>query len=369
VKRKLVRAAVVIASISIAAFLFVAAGLVPITASSGHWPITEWFLHFAMKRSVATHSLSVDAPPLDDPALVIKGATHYHGGCLPCHGGPGEDVPVILRGMIPPPPHLGATVAEWDAEELFYIVKHGVKFTGMPAWTAQQRDDEVWAVVAFLRKLQGMDAAAYHKNAIGEDAERAEGTPTSLLAGSATARDALRQSCARCHGVDGLGRGSAFPKLAGQRAEYMRNALDAYARGERHSGIMQPIAAGLEPETLRVLADYYAGLPSAAGSHQDPGAVARGEAIARQGIPGRNVPSCVDCHGPGSTSNAAYPMHAGQTSEYLLLQLQLFQEGHRGGSPHARLMEPIARRLTVEQMRDVAAYYGALPSAPAPSAK
>ncbi len=361
-KRKIVRIGIVIASISIVGFLFVAAGLVPITASSGHWPITEWFLHFAMERSVATHSRLVDAPALDDPALVLKGATHYHTGCLPCHGGPGEAVPVIVKSMTPPPPPLVGTVAEWDAKELFYIVKHGVKFTGMPAWPAQQRDDEVWAVVAFLRGLRELDATTYRRIAIGAEPTRAESPPIGLLAASETARDALRESCARCHGVDGLGRGTAFPKLAGQRATYLRNSLEAYASGARHSGIMQPVAAGLEPDTIHALAEYYAALPGPPGSQQDSVAMSRGEAIARHGIPDRNVPSCSDCHGPDSTSNAAYPQHAGQPAEYLLLQLQLFQSGHRGGSAHARLMEPIAKGLTIEQMRDVAAWYASLSS-------
>ena len=52
-------------------------------------------------------------------------------------------------------------VSRWNPEELLYLVKHGIKFTGMPAWTALQRDDEVWAVVAFLRALPGMDADDY----------------------------------------------------------------------------------------------------------------------------------------------------------------------------------------------------------------
>ena len=134
-------------------FLFAASGIMPIKASSGHWPITAWLLNFTMRRSVITHSLGMNAPKLDDAALVAKGATHYEFGCRPCHGGPHLPQPVIAGHMTPHPPHLPPEIPKWQPEELFYIVKHGVKFTGMPAWPAQQRDDEVWAVVAFLLKI------------------------------------------------------------------------------------------------------------------------------------------------------------------------------------------------------------------------
>jgi hypothetical protein len=56
----------------------------------------------------------------------------------------------------------------YTPEQLFSIVKHGIKFTGMPAWPVQQRDDEVWAMVAFLRRLPDLDAAGYRRLAYGE---------------------------------------------------------------------------------------------------------------------------------------------------------------------------------------------------------
>ena len=52
-----------VAVVGIVGALVVVSGLMPITASSGHWAVTEWFLHFTMRRSVATHSLGIHAPP------------------------------------------------------------------------------------------------------------------------------------------------------------------------------------------------------------------------------------------------------------------------------------------------------------------
>src|SRR5690606_22829684 len=137
--------------------LVVASGVVPIKASSGHWAVTRWLLEFASSRSVATHTLGGPPPPaLDDPAPALRGAGHYDTGCRPCHGAPALPSPSIAAAMTPSPPYLPPAVPKWEADELFYIVKHGVKFTGMPAWPAQGRDDEVWAMVAFLVQLPGM---------------------------------------------------------------------------------------------------------------------------------------------------------------------------------------------------------------------
>lgn len=170
--------------------------------------------------------------------------------------------------------------------------------------------------------------------------------------------------CARCHGVDGRGRvRGAFPRLAGQRPTYLYASLQAFARGERHSGIMGPIAEGLSPAEMRDLARYFASRPPAppAVRPESAGAVERGQSIAHRGIPGRKVASCADCHGPGAIRrNPVFPMLAGQDALYLVQQLELFKKKSRGGSPFAHLMHPVAGPLSTEQMRDVALYYESL---------
>ena len=74
-----------------------ASGLIPIKASSGHWAITEWMLHFSMRRSIATHTIGDELPPLDDAAWVLRGAGHYEAGCKPCHGSPELVEPRVAR--------------------------------------------------------------------------------------------------------------------------------------------------------------------------------------------------------------------------------------------------------------------------------
>jgi cytochrome c553 len=255
-------------------------------------------------------------------------------------------------------------VSAWEPNELFYIVQHGIKFTGMPAWPSPQREDEVRAVVAFLIELPKMSEHEY-RALVNE--------PVILMAGLDDAAREAALRCARCHGLDGLGRGAgAFPKLAGQRKEYLAAALWAYAQGKRHSGIMEPLASGLTVERAQALAEHYSHLPRprlnpSSDDAAEVAAIARGREIALHGIPTQRVPSCADCHGPtGSKRRPVYPILDGQYADYLVLQLELFKQGRRGGSSYAPLMSEVAPRLTKEQIHDVARFYASLEAEVAP---
>lgn len=346
-------------------FLFVWSGLVSVAASSGHWPATGWLLHFSMRSAVRTQSLGVKAPPLDDPALLLKGAGHFETGCVPCHGAPGQDRSLIARQMTPEPPYLPPRIARWKDRELFWIVKNGIKFTAMPAWPALEREDEVWALVAFLRALPDMSSERYSALANGPVATPGEaGTPDHLRPLGDPLGPVLA-NCARCHGADGLGRGEgAFPKLAGQREPYLLASLQAYASGQRRSGIMQPIAAGLDEATLRELARHYAALPRTGGPADDPrpaSAPGLPPAHTEAALPRRDIPKCRQCHGPTPFArNPLYPQIAGQYADYIALQLELFQAGTRGGTEYAHLMHQAADRLNSEQIRRLAEYYEGL---------
>lgn len=355
-------AAVILLVLATAGLGLALLGVIPIPASSGHFRATAIFFQLAKERSVATHTLGLDFPEPYEPWLVLKGAGHYETGCKPCHGSPEFRSPVIARGMTPHPPDLGPRVPGWEPKELFYMVKHGIKFTGMPAWPALGRDDEVRAMVAFLLELPKLDGPSYRRLVHGEPTARST-TRAPLEDLNEPAAPAITTSCARCHGARGEGRGNAaFPKLAGQRRAYLFNALEAYARGERHSGMMEPLAAPLSHAQWAELASYYAKLPPAPPEKAESAARAElGRKIAHEGLRGQGVPACIDCHGPGEgTRNAAYPLLAGQYADYLLLQLELFKNQRRGGSPYVHIMYNVGSRLRPEQMRAVAEYYASL---------
>lgn len=361
-------AVVVAAGVVAGVTLVVISGIVPIKASSGHWSITATILDFTKLRSVATHSWGIEAPPLDDEALVIRGASHYENGCSPCHGGPGVGPPPVMAAMTPHPPELPRGLSRYSPEELFSIVKHGIKFTGMPAWPVQQRDDEVWAVVSFLHRMPGLDATEYRRLANGDPGVLPEAAPNLPTPGQQQPPRAVRDVCWRCHGQDGTGRGpGAFPSLAGQRSGYVYVSLRAFVDRSRFSGIMSGIAANLSDDTMREVAGYYERLPSRTGELSgDTVAIARGQAISARGIPERDIPPCAECHGPsGVPKNLAYPILAGQHPRYLASQLELLKDRRRGGSPNVNLMHVFVDHLTPDQIRDVTLYYGSLNAQPA----
>jgi cytochrome c553 len=341
-------------------------GLYSVAASTGHFLVTSLFLEIGMHRSVATHSLTVPEPPsLDDPNLIRLGAGAYQGGCAVCHGAPGQPRNPIALGMLPAPPDLRERVPEWSTKELFWIVKNGIKYTGMPAWTTQHREDEVWSVVAFLLKLPALDVAAYTLLAEGEAAPRNE-KPVEEIVRSGTGAIALAV-CARCHGTASTAPGSQLtPKLAGLPAAYLRQELKAYADGKRHSGIMQPVAAELSEAQIAELADYYSRLAPTTASATPAGdgtRITRGAAIAAEGVPANGVPACLSCH--AGTGLPEYPTLAGQHAPYMGQQLRLWKNGLRAETPAGRIMAPIASRLTTEQIDDVSAYFASLASAAA----
>lgn len=331
-------------------------GLYDVSARSGHWRITTWVLHGVYRNAVKRNASALQAPDLSDPRWVRLGAVHYERGCSGCHGRPGMPRGAVPPAMEPEPPHVTDAVAGWAPEELAWIVREGVKMTGMPHWPARSRPDEVWPVVAFLRRVRGMAASDYRRLVRG-----AAPGPT---AADAPAHDFDTQlsTCAACHGLDGRPVAPGFtPRLDAQSANYMRDALRAYAHDRRDSGFMSTQAVGMDDATFAALARHYAAQPPLSiDMPVDPRLLARGRAVAG-GDGGRN-PRCRGCHGPkAAPRNPAYPTLAGEHPAYLERQLRLFDAGTRGGGPHAHLMSRVSHRLAPADMRAVAHWYAAQP--------
>ena len=151
--------AVLIAVLVAAALIY--AGVYDIAATTPHWPVARTILETARLRSIKAHAAGIAVPPgLDDPAKVLVGVAHYAAHCAVCHGAPGVPKGDIARGLYPPPPDLAKTAPLYSPAELFWVVKHGIKMTGMPAWS-DHSDEELWGTVAFLEKLPGMSEQDY----------------------------------------------------------------------------------------------------------------------------------------------------------------------------------------------------------------
>jgi cytochrome c553 len=353
-----------LAAIVLSAFLFAWSGLYNVAASRGHLAVTNEMLTFGMRNSVKTHALGIKVPPLDNRDLSTLGAAHFQSGCAFCHGAPGVPISPIAQSMLPSPPNLSTSMREWRDRELFWIVKNGLKYTGMPAWAAQQRDDEVWALVAFLRRLPTLDAAAYRELALGGLTVPAQsGSEIATTEGTSGAVSA----CARCHGENRRGPTSRLvPVLHGQPAAFLMAALEDYAHARRPSGIMQPLASDLSPEDRERVARYYAALapPAATKSTLNAESVERGRKLATGGDPAARIPACMDCH--NASSLEVYPRLAGQHAAYMVNRLRLWKGGLTSRSSTDPIMAPIARLLTEQQIEDVSEYFSSMRSAGKP---
>jgi mono/diheme cytochrome c family protein len=141
------------------AFLY--SGIYDVSATAPHWAATRWVLETARTRSIEAHSAGIEAPPgLDNPATILIGVEHFAAHCAVCHGAPGVPEGDIAKGLNPRPPDLAHASAHYTASELFWILKHGIKMTGMPAWN-DHNDEELWATVAFLQKLPATSEEDY----------------------------------------------------------------------------------------------------------------------------------------------------------------------------------------------------------------
>ncbi|MBI2801614.1 MAG: cytochrome c [Gammaproteobacteria bacterium] len=140
--------------------LFVYSGVYNIGADVPHFPPVFAVLETFRDRSIAAHAQGVTAPPLDDPALIAEGGEHYAAMCSGCHLAPGKKNSEIRAGLYPQPPNLTEHV-HTDAAEAFWVIKHGVKMTAMPAWGTTHDDQAIWGLVAFLQKLPGLSAEQY----------------------------------------------------------------------------------------------------------------------------------------------------------------------------------------------------------------
>jgi hypothetical protein len=83
--------------------------------------------------------------------------------CVACHGAPGKERDEVGRGLMPQPPALAKTAPTWSNGELFWILKHGVKMTGMPAFGPTHSDERLWSMVAFLRRLPNLTPEQYYQ--------------------------------------------------------------------------------------------------------------------------------------------------------------------------------------------------------------
>jgi mono/diheme cytochrome c family protein len=155
--------------------VFVWSGVYNVAASEPHSAFVHWLFATVRDRSIAARSPSSEIHNLTDPDRVRGGIRSYQAMCRVCHGRPGEKSTPIREGLNPQPPKLDSDrIRNRTDAELFWIIKNGIRMTGMPAFGKTHKDQDLWSIVAFVRHLPNMrpdEYAAMVKEAGAEEAE------------------------------------------------------------------------------------------------------------------------------------------------------------------------------------------------------
>jgi mono/diheme cytochrome c family protein len=142
------------------ASLVIYSGIYNVAADVPHSQPVFWLLKTARERSIAARAADLVPDNLNDPERILSGAGQYAEMCSSCHLAPGMKRTEISRGLYPRAPNLSRGSDLTPAED-FWVVKHGIKMTGMPAWGVTHSDELLWDVVAFMRLMPELTPEEY----------------------------------------------------------------------------------------------------------------------------------------------------------------------------------------------------------------
>jgi cytochrome c553 len=214
-------------------------------------------------------------------------------------------------------------------------------------------------------KVASVGSIVFASILVGAQAFAADAATTAFDGGKADVGATKAAVCGACHGVGGNSQNPEWPNLAGQSPSYIAEQLHLFKTDVRVNPVMKPILEQVPEGDFKDLAVYFS-VQTPAGLEADPSYWKAGEKLYRKGDPARQIPACQACHGPLGRGNlaAAYPALRAQHSVYTVKQLNDYAKDARypgataqkPATPNAIIMATIAKRLTAEDVRDVASY-------------
>ena len=212
-------------------FVVFKAGWYNIGATALHTQPVHDLLEQGMRESVEYRSRGISVPQqLVAPQRIAAGALIFHAKCAQCHGAPGFAQADHGQAMQPVPGPLVDAARRWKPQELYWITRHGIKMSGMPAWEFHLTDQQLWDVVAFMQHLPTLTPAAYRAITTAS-AGRAQpaGAAPAQPPDASRGRIALAQyACQSCH---------IIPGVTGPRV-YVGRSLDGLADQKYIAGML-----------------------------------------------------------------------------------------------------------------------------------
>ena len=153
---------IIIGIIIAAAAICIYSGYYNVAATKPHTKLTLWLINEMREASIEHYSKGIKAPPSISPDMIREGVEHFHEMCRLCHGAPGYPKEEFGEGLYPKPPDLGIRdIQQADDVEIFWVIKNGIKMTGMPAFGPTHDDNEMWGMVRVVRRLPGLKPEQY----------------------------------------------------------------------------------------------------------------------------------------------------------------------------------------------------------------
>ncbi|MGQ9424324.1 c-type cytochrome [Gilvimarinus sp. F26214L] len=145
----------------IVALIVVYSGAYNVAATEEHTSVVRWAFTTTLHNSVEARAANFEAPSPATESMIATGAREYKSMCEHCHGGPAIERAGWATGMRPTPPKLVDAASHWEVNEVFWIVKHGIKMAGMPAFGPDHDGQTLWSIAAFVKQLPGMTEEQY----------------------------------------------------------------------------------------------------------------------------------------------------------------------------------------------------------------
>jgi mono/diheme cytochrome c family protein len=146
-------------------------GNVDVAADEPHSDLVHWLLETTRVNAISKAAENIKVPDLTDPELLLSGGVDYGFMCASCHLKPGQSESDMSLGLYPAPPNLAVSDYNDDSDEYgddtqadrnnFWVIKHGIKASGMPAWGKTHDDQRIWAMVAFIKRLPSLTPEQY----------------------------------------------------------------------------------------------------------------------------------------------------------------------------------------------------------------
>jgi mono/diheme cytochrome c family protein len=249
--------AIVLGLLALGAFIW--SGVYDIGADSRHTRPVHWALETMRERSIAARIDDLDPPDLSDRSRIIQGSGNYDAMCVACHLAPGMAETELSRGLYPPPPRLDEHRV--GPARAFWVIKHGIKSTGMPAWGQSMDDPYIWNMAAFLQELPSLDAGTY-RAMVAQSGGHSHGGGEAMGNGAATDA-ASRDHHAAGTATDGAGDHPHDPGTPadhhGSAAQAPRTVTHRHADGtvESHPAAVAPTPTGDAPKSKAQEADVH----------------------------------------------------------------------------------------------------------------